>query len=87
MALFLLRNEYDLSSPVHQRADALGSVHNWVELDSSLHWNINVFRTNLSLAALVSLQPISAKYSRDADARDQWTRRVTGSRLVSVSSG
>jgi len=87
MALFLLRDEYDLSSPVHQRADALGSVHNWVKLDSSLHWNINVFRTNLSLAALVSLQPISAKYSRDADARDQWTRRVTGSRLVSVSSG
>jgi len=81
MALFLLRDEYDLFSPVHQRADALGSVHNWVELDSSLHWNINVFRTNLSLAALVSLQPISA------DARDQWTRRVTGSRLVSVSSG
>ena len=28
---------------------------------------------------LVSLRPINAKYIRNTDARDQWTRRVTGS--------
>ena len=60
---------------------------NWTGLDSSsrVYSNVNgrfgvhVLRTNWALTALVSLQPISAKYSRDADARDQWTRRVTGS--------
>jgi len=39
----------------------------------------HVLRTNRTLTVLVSLQPINTKYGRDADARDQWTRRVTGS--------
>jgi len=34
-------------------------------------------KTNRALTALVWLQPINTKYSRNADARDQWTRRVT----------
>jgi len=34
------------------------------------------FRTDRALAVLVTLQPISTKYSRDADARDQWPHCV-----------
>ena len=40
---------------------------------------IHVLRTHWAPTVLVSLQPINAKYSCDADARDQWTRRATGS--------
>ena len=38
-----------------------------------------MLKTDWALTVLVSLQPISTKYSRDADAHDQWTRRVNGS--------
>jgi len=36
----------------------------------------HVLRINRALTVLVSLQPITAKYSRDADARDQSARVV-----------
>ena len=51
---------------------------NWTELNSSSRtpsWTA-ALRTNWALTVLVSLQPITTKYNRDADARDQWTRRV-----------
>ena len=35
---------------------------------------------------IVSLQPINTEYSRDADERDEWTRRWTSRSVVSVSS-
>jgi len=47
---------------------------------------MHLLRTNRALTVLVSLQPISMRYSRDADARDQSKRRVTMDRLVEVSS-
>jgi len=45
-----------------------------------------VLKTNRVLDVLASLQPINTKYSREADARDQRTRRVKLGRLVQVSS-
>jgi len=50
-----------------------------IDTVTSLHPTLHVLRTNRALTVLVSLQPISTKYSRDADARDRRTRRVTGS--------
>ena len=53
---------------------------NWTEHSSvNGRIGIHVLRTNRALTALVSLQPISTKCSCEADVRDQWTRRVTGS--------
>jgi len=57
---------------------------NWTQLEfakssvntASLEY---VLRTDWAQTVLVSLQPINTTYSRDDDARDQWTRRVTGS--------
>ena len=43
------------------------------------HWSLHVLRTKRALTVIVALQPISTKSSRDADARDQWMHRVTGS--------
>jgi len=48
-----------------------------------LQYMFNVFRTDWALTVPVSLQPISTKYSRDANARDQWTCVKLG-RLVWV---
>jgi len=40
---------------------------------------IHMLRTNRALTVLVSLQPVNTKYSCDANARDQWAHRATGS--------
>ena len=63
---------------------------NWIQLqfacvDSIVNsrTEIHVLWTHWALIVLVSLQPVNTKYSRNADARDQYTRRLT----VSNSSG
>jgi len=45
---------------------------------------IHVSRTRWVLSVLVSLPPISTTDSHEADSRDQWTRRVTGSTCTTV---
>jgi len=62
--------------PVHSTRTELNAGLNSVVNGRS---EMRLLRTNRALTVLVSLQPIDTKCSRDADARDQWTRRVTGS--------
>ena len=47
---------------------------------------IRPYPTRLDKTIPGLLQPMNAKYSHDADARDQWTRRVTRSRSFQFSS-
>ena len=70
-SLFMSWTKLNWTTPVHELKLANSSKNNCI--------GIHVLKTNQALTVLVSLQPIDAKYGRNADARDQWTCRVTGS--------
>jgi len=83
----------DHSEPRRERITACSQHANWTEpqfanwISRSPAWTadngrigIDVLRTNRAPIVLVSLQRMSRlRISHDANARDQWTRRVTGS--------
>ena len=75
------QSSWRTSRLVHSARTGLNWTLLWTAALEYMRWKLCELKT-----VFVLLQPVNTKYYQDADARDQWTRRVTGSTcLVQVN--